>query len=71
MSLNTIIEANKQISTAARQLKPYHPHDKPITPFTVTSADTTRQNKLGSPKTSINVNSLMHNGISYPTAKKI
>ena len=68
MSLNTIVEANKQINTAARQLKPFHPNDKPITPFTVTSADAGYHKRLfGTPKTSIKVHNLMNNGgISYP-----
>ena len=72
LSLNTVVEASKQIKQAARQTSLYRPSDVPITPFLVSSATQKQRERLfGSPKTSIKVSNLMSNGLSYPAAKKI
>ena len=72
LSLNTVVEASKQIRQAARQTSLYRPSDIPLTPFMVSSAtQSQRQRIFGSPKTSIKVSNLMSNGLSYPAAKKI
>lgn len=42
MTLNAVVEASKQIRNAVRQLSVQGPSNKPITPFTVTSADLNR-----------------------------
>jgi len=72
MSLNTLVEASKQIRSAARQTQRFSPTAKPVTPFTVTTASFARQQHIfGSPKSSIRMSNLMSNGLSYPAAKKI
>ena len=71
MSLNTLIEASKQIKNAIKQTQVYSPSAKPVTPFTVTTASFGKQSPFATPRSSITIANLMNNGLSYPAAKKL